>query len=125
MTTLALRRKQIKKWRTAGRSVKSYEWIAGKLGVSKPEAKRLENPAHVPGLKVQKQLGVTLVCPTCTRKMPVAKKERKTRVIVLSDSQVSMKQHINRVIVSEWHDLDVPDIKKVLLSIVKDLKEIA
>jgi hypothetical protein len=102
----------------------SLREIARKLKTTHPEVKRLAAGVY-PGPKVAAKLHLVPICPGCKRRMPNPKKQHKARVIVLSDSQVSMKQHINRVIVSEWHDLDVPDIKKVLLSIVKDLKEVA
>lgn len=70
MTTVKQIYRRVTKWRKNGELQKSYSWIADALGVSKPEAKRLENPDHIPGVKVQKQLGVSLICPACKRKKP-------------------------------------------------------
>lgn len=79
MTTLRQRQQLVSKWRKVGDSQKSYNWIAEHLGVSKPEAKRLENPDHIPGLKVQAQLKITPICPACHRTIP------KKRVAVSSE----------------------------------------
>jgi len=57
----------VRKWRKTGKSQKSFSWIAKALGISKPEARRLEDPKHIPGLRVQRQLGINEVCTTCKR----------------------------------------------------------
>jgi len=62
MVTIGQIHRQIKKWRKNG---KSYNWISAQLGISKPEIRRLMDPAHKPGRKIKKKLGIE-----CTPRPP-------------------------------------------------------